>query len=84
MPYVDSTTISWVDYDPETRSLGIRFHASPVVYSYAGVPESVYRSLLEAPAKRAYYRAHIEAVYALQEAPFPTTPSAASPVPGGG
>jgi hypothetical protein len=82
MPYVDSTTISWVDYDPETRTLRIRFHASPVVYTYEGVPEPVYRSLLEAPAKRAYYRAHIESVYALHEAPFPTTPSAASPSQG--
>jgi hypothetical protein len=83
MPYVDSTTISWVDYDPAARTLDIRFHASPVVYSYADVPESVYRALLEAPAKRAYYREHIESVYALQEAPFPASLSATSPVVGG-
>ena len=63
MPYVDSTMISWLDYDAEARTLSVRFHAAPVLYSYDDVPPDVYEALLAAPSKNSFLKDEIDPVF---------------------
>lgn len=65
MPYVDSTAISWLDWDPETGNLSVRMRSSPVLYTYADVPEELYKALLEAPSKNVFLNERIEPHYRL-------------------
>jgi hypothetical protein len=39
MPYVESTMISWVDYDPDKKRLSVRLRTAPVLYTHLDVPE---------------------------------------------
>jgi hypothetical protein len=70
MPYVDSTMISWLDYDAESRSLSVRFHAAPVLYTYSDVPEAVYRELLAAPSKISFLKERIEPHFQIDTQPL--------------
>jgi hypothetical protein len=63
MPYVDSTMISWLDYDAETRTLSVRFHSAPVLYTYEDVPEEVYEAFLAAPSKNSFLKDEIDPVF---------------------
>ena len=69
MPYVDSTMISWLDYDAETRTLAVRFHSAPVLYSYAEVPPEVYAALLAAPSKISFLKDEIDPVFRFTDQP---------------
>ena len=63
MPYVDGTMISWLDYDAQTRTLSVRFHSAPVLYTYDDVPEAVYEALLAAPSKNGFLKDEIDPVF---------------------
>lgn len=53
MPHVSSSAVTWVDHDPATGKLEIRY-AGGDRYTYSGVPAEVYRALLDAPSIGAF------------------------------
>jgi len=62
MPALNSTAITYAEYDAETETLTLTF-VSGQSYDYEGVPEQVYLDLLRAPSAGAYYNAAIKDVY---------------------
>lgn len=66
MPYVDSTLISWVDYDPATRNLAVRLRSAPVLYTHVDVPEDVYQAFIAAESKNSFYHERIATSFRLQ------------------
>jgi|GEM_PF-1745425 len=70
MPYVDSGMISWLDYDADTRMLAVRFHASPVLYTYEDVPPETYEAFLAAPSKNSFFRDRIDPHFRLAAQPL--------------
>ncbi len=60
---VSSSDISSVGY--ENGILYIQFHSGGM-YSYSGVPASVYQNLMSAPSKGRYFHANIKGIYAYQ------------------
>lgn len=60
---VSSSNLSSVGY--ENGTLYIAFHSGGL-YSYAGVPESIYHGLLNASSKGKYFHAYIKGVYPYQ------------------
>jgi len=67
---VDSTTLSIVAYDSRHRFLQVEFH-DRTTYRYSDVPLDVFRSLLNASSKGAFFNRHIRGrfPYARVEAP---------------
>ncbi len=63
MPYLISSAIRSVDYDPDTETLHIEF-SSRRIYTYYGVPEHVYRGLITASSAGDYYNTYIKGRYA--------------------
>lgn len=57
---VSSSDIASIGY--EGRTLYIAFNSGGV-YSYAGVPEAVYRALMAAPSHGKYFHAHVKNTY---------------------
>lgn len=70
MPYVDSGMISWLDYDAENRTLAVRFHAAPVLYTYEEVPQETYEAFLAAPSKNSFFRDRIDPHFRLAAPPL--------------
>lgn len=70
MPYVESTMISWVDYDPDTKRLSVRMRAAPVLYTYVDVPEQVYRTFLAADSMNSFYQLQIVPAFRLETQPL--------------
>lgn len=70
MPYVDSTAISWLDWDADSRVLSVRFNNAPVLYAYAEVPKELYDALLAAPSKNAFLNEKIEPHFRLIAEPL--------------
>ena len=64
MPQVSSSAIRSVDYDAASRRMWITFTSGPTAYSYCGVPESVYRGLMNAGSKGRYFDDYIRDRYA--------------------
>lgn len=60
---VQSSNLASVGY--ENRTLYIAFHSGGL-YSYVGVPESLYRELLSAPSKGKFFHAYIKGAYPYQ------------------
>ncbi len=60
---VSSSDLSSVGF--ENGTLYIAFHSGGL-YSYSGVPASVYSALLSAPSKGRYFHANIKNVYPCQ------------------
>ena len=58
---VNSSSIRAVGYDG--HFLYVLFHTSDTIYSHPGVPESVFRSLMDATSKGIYYNQHIRGRY---------------------
>lgn len=59
---VVSSNILSVGYDDNTETLEVEFvHGG--VYQYYGVPETVYRELMQAPSKGQYLNAYIKDRY---------------------
>ncbi|WP_017214298.1 KTSC domain-containing protein [Leptospira noguchii] len=57
--YVSSSDLRSVGYDPYTSTLEIEFKGSEV-YQYAGVPQSVYQSLLSAGSHGKFFHQNIK------------------------
>ena len=55
---VDSASIAAVAYDPQTATLGIRFHAQRE-YRYGPVPECQYQALLAADSLGRFFVSQI-------------------------
>lgn len=62
MPYVNSTAISRIEYDPASQQLYITFHESGT-YTYYNVPQHVYEAFLAAPSKGQFFNDYIKDVY---------------------
>jgi len=63
MPYLNSSAIDRVEYDPQTRELRIWFRPNGGPYSYYGVPQHIYDGLLRAPSAGSYFNDHIKDRY---------------------
>jgi hypothetical protein len=59
---VQSSDLRSVGYDPTTQTLEIEFRSGGI-YQFRGVPESVYRSLMQASSHGTYFHAHIKDRY---------------------
>lgn len=59
---VSSSDLQSVGYDPNTRTLEIRFHSGGT-YRYFGVPAEVHVSLMGAPSHGRYFHRRIKGVY---------------------
>jgi hypothetical protein len=59
---LESSNLKRCSYDIETETLQIQF-VSGKVYTYQGVPASVYTGLLEAPSAGQYFNSNIKGVY---------------------
>ena len=57
---VESTTLATVFYHVPSHRLWLEFRTH-AVYCYFGVPRVVYRDLMAAPSKGAYFNRHIRA-----------------------
>ena len=62
MPYVSSSAVDWVDRDPDTGTVEIRYKGGDR-YSYFEVPEHVYLALFTAPSAGAYVNERIKPFY---------------------
>jgi hypothetical protein len=62
LPYVDSSAISRIEYDPSTRQLFVTFRGGGT-YTYYGVPPEVYEAFLRAPSKGRFHAEHIHKRY---------------------
>jgi hypothetical protein len=67
MPKVDSSMMTFVDYDKAARELLILF-TSGKAYTYFEVPQKVYRGLMQADSKGRYFLDCIEGQYAYAQA----------------
>lgn len=59
---VNSSNIRAVGYEPEIRILEVEFHGGGL-YQYSGVPESVYKGLMQAASKGSYFHHHVKDKY---------------------
>ena len=59
---LESSNLKRCAYDIETEVLQIQFQSGKV-YSYSGVPASVYNGLLEASSAGQYFNNNIKGVY---------------------
>lgn len=57
-----STVIANFEYDPETKTLEIRF-VSGAVYDYYEVPAAIYQKFKTAQSKGTYFNQFIKAMY---------------------
>lgn len=64
MPYVHSTAISRIEYNPKTMVLSIWFVGSGGPYDYYGVPPHIYEAFLHAPSKGQFFNVYIRDQYA--------------------
>ena len=59
---VHSSNIDAIGYDRETHTLSVQF-LSGKTYTYANVPEELYRAFLAAPSKGQYFARMIRPAY---------------------
>jgi KTSC domain len=62
MPTLNSSAISWIDYDPVNRTLSITFHSGRT-YTLRGVPEYHYEGLLNSSSPGWYFNAYLRGNY---------------------
>lgn len=62
---VHSSNICSVGYEPETQTLEVEFHGGGV-YQYSGVSESVYKGLMRAASKGAYFHDYVKDRYSFR------------------
>lgn len=60
--YVKSSNIQGVSYDVDSQTLYVQFNNGSE-YSYAGVPQEEYDSLIEAPSPGSYLNDNIKGQY---------------------
>lgn len=63
---VSSSNPDAVSYDPETRTLSVRFK-NGTIYAYANVPEFEYADLLEAESVGSFVNDHIKGTYSFRK-----------------
>lgn len=63
MPFVNSSAISSVKYDPASRQMQVWFVKSGGPYTYFGVPEAVYLAFMATPSKGTFFTERIRDVY---------------------
>lgn len=63
MPLLNSSAIRRVEYDPSSQTLQIWFTSSGQAYSYHGVPEDIYRGLINAGSPGSFYDRYIRDRY---------------------
>ncbi len=63
MHYVNSSAICAVDWIERPVGLLVIFTTSTTVYTYHGVPKSLFLGLLSAASKGTYFNAHIRDKY---------------------
>lgn len=64
VPYVHSSAIRRIEYNPTTKVLSIWFVESGGPYDYYGVPYHVYEAFLAAPSKGTFFNMYIRDQYA--------------------
>lgn len=62
MPYINSSAISYVEYNAINCSMQITF-TSGGTYDYCGVPQHIYDGLINAFSAGTYYHSHIDGRY---------------------
>ncbi len=62
MNYVDSSNIEAIGYNSGEQELYVQF-LSGATYVYYGVPEHVYKEIMDAPSKGSYLNRVIKGVY---------------------
>lgn len=60
---VSSDAIDRVGYDSAARRMYIDFHDSTPQYTYCGVPEQVFRELVNASSVGSYFHRHVRDRY---------------------
>ncbi|GJM03513.1 MAG: hypothetical protein DHS20C08_20140 [Rhodomicrobium sp.] len=65
MPYLNSSAINYVNYDPVSKVLSISFRSGRT-YDFYGVPECVYEGLLAAPSAGKFFHDNIRDQYSLR------------------
>ena len=68
MPAVESSMMSFVEYDDAHSTLVVAFLTGRV-YAYADVAREVYDALLDAGSKGSYFNAMIRGAYSATELP---------------
>ena len=63
MPYLNSSAIQRVEYDPASGNLDVWFQKSGGPYTYYGVPSSIYQGLLSASSAGSYFDTYIRIQY---------------------
>ena len=63
MQYFSSSAIRAAGYDARSLVLSIQFTSGPRIYSYFGVPASIWQGFLAASSKGRYYDQHIKPYY---------------------
>jgi lysyl-tRNA synthetase class 2 len=69
MPSVDSSALSHISYNRDTRVLRAIFRDSGRVYIYQDVPPDIYAKLLASPSIGTYFNSHIRDQFPFQELP---------------
>lgn len=69
MPQVDSQAIAAIEYDPDSRTLFVRF-TSGEWYGYAGVSADAHAAFAAAESKGRFFQEHVRDRYAY-EGPLP-------------
>ena len=67
-----SQVLESVGYKPETRTLEVEFKENGV-YRYFGVPEKIYREMMAAPSRGAYFNKNIKPNYRFAKMREPAT-----------
>jgi hypothetical protein len=62
-----STAIRFISYDAAQRELFVTFVPTGKTYSYADVPEAVYRDFLAAPSRGQFFNTNIRDRYPYRE-----------------
>lgn len=66
MALVESSVLQDVRYNASRHALAVTF-TNGRVYTYLGVPESIYEALLRAPSKGRFFNAEIRDRFAFRE-----------------
>lgn len=66
MPAVESSAISAIEYDEESRELSVTMVDGGNTYVYPDVPKSVYEAFLNAGSKGVFFNREFEPQYGLR------------------
>jgi hypothetical protein len=58
MPELKSSNLAAAEYDPEAKLMVITFRGGSV-YTYSGVPDTVYEGLLASPSPGQFFAANV-------------------------